>query len=119
MIPTLETPRLTLAPLNRECASAYESFYTDAAASRLYGGPISAGAAFGRLGGQGIAREASLAAIRHAYESFQWPVVETYMNDDNAPAKALVLSLGGSLSRRQVFPDGLQRNVFVLPRAAA
>jgi ribosomal-protein-alanine N-acetyltransferase len=168
MIPILETSRLTLAPLSRASANAYETFYTNAAASSLYGGPISAGAAHSRLAadlgswylhgfgvwavqlksnnqcigtcgfwqglgwpreltwwvlpdfrGKGIAKEASLAAIRHAYETFEWPVVETYMNDENTPAKALVLSLGGNWSRRQTFPDGLQRDVFVLPRAAA
>lgn len=69
--------------------------------------------------GKGIAREASLAAIRYAYENFGWPVVETYMNDENMPAKALVLSLGGTWSRRQVFPDGRHRDVYTLPRVAA
>ncbi len=168
LIPTLETSRLRLQPLSRESASAYEQFYTDAAASRLYGGPITAAAAWSRLSadigswylqgfgvwavqvksisrcvgtcgfwqglgwpqeltwwvlpefrGRGIAKEASLAAVAYAYESLGWPVVETYMNDENAAAKALVLSLGGQWARRQSFPDGLQRDVFVLPRAAA
>ncbi len=35
--------------------------------------------------GAGIAQEASLAAIAHAYEVFQWESVETYMNDVNTP----------------------------------
>lgn len=49
LIPTIETARLTLAPLSRASANAYESFYTDAAASSPYGGPMGAGAAFARL----------------------------------------------------------------------
>ena len=69
--------------------------------------------------GQGIAKEASRAVIQHAYEAEGWSVVETYMNDQNLPAKALVASLGGQLVRRQLFPDGQERNVYVLPRAAA
>lgn len=66
--------------------------------------------------GLGIAHEASRAAIEHAYEVFGWPTVETYMNDANAPARALVFKLSGkSLGRRQ-FPDGAERDVFHLPR---
>jgi RimJ/RimL family protein N-acetyltransferase len=71
-----------------------------------------------RFRGQGFAKEASRAAVAHAYEALAWPIVETYMNDENAPAKALVLSLGGQLARRQLFPDALERDVYVLPRAA-
>lgn len=65
--------------------------------------------------GAGIAQEASRAAIEHAYRVFGWSVVETYMNDTNEPARALALRLGASKTRRQEFPDGLERDVFVLP----
>ena len=168
MIPTLETARLRLVPPSREFSGAYEAFYTDAVASSLYGGPLSAGAAWARLAadlgcwhlqgfgvwavqhrssgepvgvcgfwqglgwpreltwwmlpqhrGQGFAKEASRAAIRHAHEVFAWPIVETYMNDDNVAAKGLALSLGAQWVRRQMFPDGLERDVYVLPREAA
>ena len=68
-----------------------------------------------RARGCGIAHEASTAAIEHAYRVFGWPVVETYMKDDNAAARALVLRLGGIKTDRRVFPDGLERDVFKLP----
>lgn len=66
--------------------------------------------------GTGIASEASQPAIRHAYREFGWPVVETYMNDTNQAARTLVLRLGGVKGARQRFPDGLERDVFRLPR---
>ena len=65
-----------------------------------------------RVRGGGIAQEASLAALEHAYRVFGWPVVETYMNDNNERARALVLRLGGVKSGRRQFPDGLERDVF-------
>lgn len=168
MIVTLETPRLSLVPPSQACATAYELFYTDPEASRTYGGPLSAGAAWARLSadlgswylqgfgvwavqpkdsdevvgtcgfwqgknwpreltwwllpqhrGHGYAKEASLVAVRHAYEVFGWPAVETYMHDENTHALALVRSLGGQRVRRQSFPDGIERNVFVIPHTAA
>jgi [ribosomal protein S5]-alanine N-acetyltransferase len=67
--------------------------------------------------GAGIALEASRAVIEHAYERFQWPSVETYMNDDNQAARALVLRLGGAVAERRSFPDGLERDVFRLPQS--
>jgi RimJ/RimL family protein N-acetyltransferase len=167
-IPTLETARLRLLPPGVECDAAYASFYTNAEASRAYGGPLSAGAAWARLSAdlgswhlqgfgvwalqrklegdiigtcgfwrgkgwpreltwwllpaarrQGFAREASIAAVRHAYESFGWNEVTTYMNDENEPARALVLNLGGIRTGRAGFPDGLQRDVYLIPRPAA
>ena len=66
--------------------------------------------------GQGVAMEASLAAIACAYDSFGWSEVKTYMNDQNAPARALVLRLGGQRVERRKFPDGLERDVFLIPR---
>ncbi len=48
-ISTLHTERLRLLPLDAACADLYESFYTDAEASRLYGGPLTRGAAWARL----------------------------------------------------------------------
>ncbi|MES0810228.1 GNAT family N-acetyltransferase [Roseibium sp. SCPC15] len=66
--------------------------------------------------GQGVAVEVSKAAIRHAYEAYGWPLVETHMNDDNAAARGLVLKLGGREIAREKFPDGLERSVYELPR---
>lgn len=66
--------------------------------------------------GRGIAAEASRAAVRHAYDAWHWPAVHTYMNDDNAAARALVLRLGGVKVARRAFPDARERDVFRLPR---
>jgi [ribosomal protein S5]-alanine N-acetyltransferase len=41
--------------------------------------------------GAGLVYEASQAALLHAYGEFRWDSVETYMNDTNASARALVL----------------------------
>jgi [ribosomal protein S5]-alanine N-acetyltransferase len=162
--PPLETPRLLLQPLSGESAPMYEAFYTDASASREYGGPISAAAAQARLAsdisawhqrgfgvwairrkqendlvgvcgfwqsngwpreltwwllpaarGHGIAKEASCAAVEHAYRHFRWSTVETYMNDANSAARALVLRLGGVKTERRLFPDGLERDIYRIP----
>ncbi|WP_431256862.1 GNAT family N-acetyltransferase [Roseateles chitinivorans] len=48
-IPTLESDRLTLSPLDRSCFDAYERFYGNAEASGSYGGPLSPAAAWTRL----------------------------------------------------------------------
>ncbi len=64
--------------------------------------------------GQGIALEASRAALRHAFHGFHWPDVETYMNDENEPARRLVERLGGRRTRRAEFPDGLSRDIYVV-----
>ncbi|HEX8610091.1 MAG TPA: GNAT family N-acetyltransferase [Telluria sp.] len=68
--------------------------------------------------GAGFAQEASRAAIEHAYRHFAWQSVETYMNDDNHAARALVLRLGGVVTGRHAFPDRIERDVFRLPRVA-
>lgn len=41
--------RLELVPPDQSCDSAYQRFYTDAAASAAYGGPLSPAAAWSRL----------------------------------------------------------------------
>lgn len=69
--------------------------------------------------GAGLALEASKAAIAHAYEAWAWPEVQTYMNDNNDAARALVLRLGGMLVGRRSFPDGLERDLFTLPAPLA
>lgn len=48
-IPTIKTPRLLLFPPTVKCFSAYENFYTDSQASKMYGGPISSSQAWARL----------------------------------------------------------------------
>ena len=68
--------------------------------------------------GKGYATETSKAAISYAYEHFKWKTVETYMNDENLPARNLALKLGGVKKRRDEFPDGLERDIFQLPRNA-
>lgn len=65
--------------------------------------------------GLGIATEASLAAIDHAYNHFNWELVETYMNDDNQAARALVEKLGGIKVDRREFSDGLSRDIYRIP----
>ncbi|MDQ1818009.1 GNAT family N-acetyltransferase [Massilia sp. CCM 9210] len=164
-IPTLHTERLDLLPPSAACAQMYDAFYTDADASRPYGGPLTSAAAWSRLAadlgawhlqgfgvwaiqqrdcgdllgvcgfwqgkdwpreltwwllpkarGAGTAQEASRAVIEHAFHVFRWESVDTYMNDDNHAARALVLRLGATLTGRSRFPDGLERDVFRLPR---
>lgn len=66
--------------------------------------------------GAGIASEASQAAIAHAYEEFAWPTVQTYMTDENEPARALARRLGGRDVGRHEFPDGETRTIYTLPR---
>ena len=65
--------------------------------------------------GCGYASEASRAAIEWGYDRLGWAVVETYMRDENAAARRLVLRLGGSKVARERFPDGVSRDVFTLP----
>jgi RimJ/RimL family protein N-acetyltransferase len=167
VIPIIETQHLRLIPPSLACDEMYVCFYTDKAASQMYGGPIGSEAARARLAadlgtwhllgfgvwtvqrkkegdlvgtcgfwqgkgwpkeltwwvlpearGLGIAKEASRAAIAHAYDVFRWPTVQTYMKDENVAARALVESLGGVRTGRQKFPDGIERDVYLLPRAA-
>ncbi len=65
--------------------------------------------------GKGYAQEASNAAIAHAYTQFGWDKVQTYMHDDNQAARSLVEKLGGVISSRMEFPDGLSRNLYNIP----
>lgn len=161
MIPTLETDRLKLIAPNSDCLALYETFYTDADASKMYGGPIGKEQVLARLKsdlgcwylmgfgvwviqlksddrlvgtcgfwqgidwpreltwwvtpgdrGKGIANEASRAVLQHAFNEFKWEKVQTYMNDENAAARALVQKLGAAVSGRMVFPDGLSRTLY-------
>lgn len=68
--------------------------------------------------GTGFATEASRAVIDWAYTALGWPQVETHMRDENAAAHALAKRLGGSVDRRETFPDGVTRDVYVLPERA-
>ncbi len=164
-IPVLETQRLVLEPPGEAGWDAYERFYTDAEASRFYGGPLTAREAWARLAsdlgswhlqgfgvwllrrkaendyvgtcgfwqargwlreltwwllpearGTGLASEASVEAIRYAYEGFGWESVETMIKDENTAARALVLRLGGKKIDRRRLPDGIERNIYLLPR---
>ena len=65
---------------------------------------------------RGYAFEASQAAIAWAYDSLGWSQVETHMNDGNQAARRLAEKLGGKIIGRDVFPDGISRNIYVLPR---
>ncbi len=68
--------------------------------------------------GKGFATEASRAVITWGYDVLGWPQVETHMRDENLPARNLALRLGGIVDRRETFPDGVTRDVFVLPKQA-
>jgi len=69
--------------------------------------------------GAGYAAEASRAAIAYGYETLGWPQVETFMRDQNTPSRRLAERLGGTVIRRDLFPDGITRDVFALPRPKA
>lgn len=163
-IPALFTPRLELCALSADIFPLYKAFYTDADASRFYGGPITEAAAWSRLSsdlgswllqgfgvwairrredqrylgvcgfwqglgwpreltwwlslearGCGYAVEASKAVLKHAYQVWHWPEVQTYMDDDNLAAQALVKRLGGLAIERKQFVDGLTRQIYHLP----
>lgn len=64
---------------------------------------------------KGYAFEASRAVVGFAYRTLKWREVETHMNDANAAARNLALKLGGTVIAREQFPDGLTRDVFLLP----
>ncbi len=65
--------------------------------------------------GAGFATEASKAAIVFAYKTLGWTSVETHMRDENEAARKLAARLGGTVTRRDQFPDGVTRDVFALP----
>lgn len=64
----------------------------------------------------GYAIEASRTAVAFGYDTLGWKLVETHMNDENIAARMLVEKLGGTPFLREKFPDGLERDVFALPR---
>jgi len=66
--------------------------------------------------GKGVALEAARAAITYGYDTLGLDPVETYMRDGNAAAHALAERLGGTITRRTTFPDGVDRSVYALPR---
>ena len=66
--------------------------------------------------GAGFATEASRAVIDFGYRTLGWPVVETHMRDENQPARNIATRLGGTVTRRDTFPDGVARDVFALPQ---
>lgn len=65
---------------------------------------------------KGLAFEASNAVLLHAYDEWRWDRVLTYMDDENDPARRLALKLGGKVIERTDFPDGRQRDIYILPR---
>lgn len=65
--------------------------------------------------GTGFAQEASRAVLHCAYADWGWHAIETYMPDENHAARRLVERLGGRKTRRQRFPDGMERDTFLLP----
>ncbi len=67
----------------------------------------------------GYAEEASRAAISWALTDLGWSAVETHMKDGNVAARALAAKLGGKLLGRDTFPDGVERDIFVVGRAGS
>lgn len=63
---------------------------------------------------RGYAEEASRAVIRWAHDELGWSEVETHMSDRNDAARRLVERLGGIVIAREIFPDGIARNVYAL-----
>ena len=66
---------------------------------------------------KGFGMGAEQAANAFGYEYTGWPGVETPMERENEPARELARKLGGRVISREKFPDGLERDVFGLPRS--
>ena len=66
----------------------------------------------------GYAEEASRAAIGWAHDSLGWTEVETHMDDRNQAARRLAEKLGGVIIAREMFPDGLERNIYAMKPSA-
>jgi RimJ/RimL family protein N-acetyltransferase len=66
--------------------------------------------------GHGYATEASRAIIAYVYDTLGWPEVRIFMRDENIPSHKLAQRLGGKRISRDVFPDGITRDVYALPR---
>ncbi|WP_298985081.1 GNAT family N-acetyltransferase [uncultured Roseibium sp.] len=163
---SLSSERFLLRLPEAQDLAVYRAFFSDAEASRFYGGPLrddqswralaghvghwhlrgyglwmivpkQGGPAIGGCGfvwpdgwprreltwwllpearGTGAAVEVSKVTIKHAYDNYGWPLVETHMDDANAAARKLVQKLGGEVIAREVFPDDKTRSVYVLPR---
>ncbi|MEO0501133.1 MAG: GNAT family N-acetyltransferase [Pseudomonadota bacterium] len=64
---------------------------------------------------RGFAFEASQAVVAFAYGTWNWPAVETHMDDDNEAARHLAVKLSGRITERCAFPDGKTRDVYTLP----
>jgi len=60
---------------------------------------------------QGYALEASQAVIKFGLDQLGWDYVQTHTNDENIAARQLVEKLGGVKFTREIFPDGLERDV--------
>ena len=67
---------------------------------------------------QGYGREASRAALAHAYDAWGWKRVETIARDSDVAVVGLIRELGGAVARRERFPDGVERDVYRLPHPA-
>lgn len=63
---------------------------------------------------KGYAEEASRAVMRWAHDTLGWSQLETHIDDQNRAARRLAVKLGGVVLVRQMFPDGVERNVYVM-----
>lgn len=68
--------------------------------------------------GNGIAQEASHAVLTWARENLGRDIVETHFKDQNLAARRLTEALGGRKLRRELFPDGIERDVYGIPTSA-
>ena len=107
--PIITTERLILRAPVRGDLPAYTAFYAES--------DVTVG------GYRGNRSDPEVAAVLDRdiahWDTLGWPRIETHMRDENLPARNLALRLGGILDRRDTFPDGVARDVFVLPKQEA
>ncbi|MEO0467578.1 MAG: GNAT family N-acetyltransferase [Pseudomonadota bacterium] len=63
---------------------------------------------------KGIAFEASTLAIKWAQQHNR-DLLQTHMKDENSAARGLAVKLGGVKIARELFPDGIERDIFEFP----